>query len=205
MPTTIQFLLKYKGVNPQNGQYSFEDLDNNGVIDANPGSKDLHPVDLTPKFYGGLQNNFTYKNLEFDFLFTFKKQKGFYGVGTDYIPGTALQNQPIAVMERWRNPGDITNVRAFTTTATEDYYQFTSSDANIVDASYIRLQNISLSYKIPQRSFIGTDKIDINLFLRGQNLFTITSYKGTDAANPSRNVNSFPSPSIYTMGVNCSF
>jgi TonB-linked SusC/RagA family outer membrane protein len=205
MPTTIQFLLKFKGVNPDNGEYTFEDVDNDGVVDASPGSKDLHAVDLTPKFYGGFQNTLEYKNVELSFLFSFKKHKGFYGFASSSAPGTALVNQPVEVMDRWQKPGDITNVRAFTTADTQDYYLFQNSDANIVDASYIRLQNVSLSYKIPHTSITGSDAFDVNLFIRGQNLFTITSYKGEDAANPSRYINGFPSQTIYTMGVNFSF
>lgn len=205
MPSTIEFLLKSKGVNPDNGEYIFEDLNNDGVIDPNPGSKDLYAVDLTPEFYGGFQNTLEYKNVELSFLFSFKKHRGFYGISNLATPGSALVNQPATVLDRWQKPGDITNVRAFTTTDTLDNYLFLSSDGNLVDASYIRLQNVSLSYRIPQRFSAGSPSVDINVFARAQNLFTITSYKGEDPASPSRYVNGFPAQSIYTMGVNFSF
>ncbi|MEL1254124.1 SusC/RagA family TonB-linked outer membrane protein [Flavobacterium sp. DGU38] len=204
-PTNVVFLLKSKGVNPDNGEYIFEDLNNDGVIDGNPGSQDMYAVDLTPEFYGGFQNTLEYKNLELSFLFSFKKHRGFYGISNNETPGTALVNQPVTVLDRWQKPGDITNVRAFTTINTLDNFLFLSSDGNLVDASYIRLQNLSLSYKIPQKNAGASPALDVNIFLRGQNLFTITSYKGEDPASPSRYVNGFPAQSIYTMGVNFSF
>jgi hypothetical protein len=51
------------------------------------------------------------------------------------------------------------------------------SDRSVGDASYIRLKNVALSYKLK----IPKAKLDsLLLYIQGQNLFTITNYFGMD-------------------------
>ena len=57
------------------------------------------------------------------------------------------------------------------------FSRYTSSDAVIVDASFIRLNNVQLSYKIPLKAK-GIESL--TLIGQGQNLVTITTYKGID-------------------------
>ena len=82
-------------------------------------------------------------------------------------------------------PGDITNVQRFSTLAAYQtaYAQLANSDRAISDASFIRLKNLSFSYSLPQR-WITKLKIEtIRIFIQGQNLLTLTNYKGLDPEN----------------------
>lgn len=88
------------------------------------------------------------------------------------------------------------------------------SDRWIEDGSYLRFRNITLSYYVPKSiiSKLGIDNMKVYTNL--QNMWTITNYSGLDpeigASQTSANVygldnGRYPSPRIYTFGVNVSF
>ncbi len=81
-----------------------------------------------------------------------------------------------------------------------NYYQ---SDAVWVDASYIRLQNVSLAYNLPSKLVNHLRMQNLKIYMQAQNLLTITSYKGTDPAS----IGSFPLPprKIITAGIQLGF
>jgi hypothetical protein len=88
------------------------------------------------------------------------------------------------------------------------------SDRYIEDGSYLRFKNISLAYNIP-KDLLGKAHIEnLKLYISLQNVWTITNYTGFDpeigASQTSDNVmgldnGRYPSPRIYTFGVNLSF
>jgi TonB-linked SusC/RagA family outer membrane protein len=172
----IARLYHYTGINPETGTYTFQDFNGDGIITAADDRQSV--ADLTPKFFGGLQNQLSYKGWQLDFLFQFVKQQNY-----NYVPAAANglpYNQP-AGMVFWQQPGDDGPQQVNSTGATSDvataYYQYAASDATIVDGSYIRLKNIALNYDLPSESIKG---IKCRLFLQGQNLLTFTSYNGGD-------------------------
>ncbi len=176
-PTTIKKLFHLLGVNPQTGLYEFEDVNGDGVISE----KDRQTVkDFNPKYYGGLQNQFTYKGVQLDFLLQFVKQENFNFANTQQFTGL-FRNQPVAYTNSWQQLGDIVPYQMYTTGVNGQAMQageyFSSSDAAVSDASYIRLKNISLSYDFPKMETLG---VGCRLSLQAQNLFTITSFQGAD-------------------------
>lgn len=177
-PTTIRKLFHFTGVNPQTGLYQFEDVNGDGAItyeDERQTVKDFNPV-----FYGGLQNQFSYKGFQLDFLFQFVKQQNFNFANTQRFAGLMV-NQPSAYANSWTQAGDIAPYQMYTTGANQEAMQaseyFGASDAAVSDASYIRLKNISLSYDFPKAWLSGAG---CRLYVQGQNLLTITSFKGAD-------------------------
>jgi hypothetical protein len=113
-----------------------------------------------------------------DFLFQFvKQQRMMPNLG---VPGYG-NNQPAGAHEAWQQPGD-TEVNqiltvGFNSAAVDAFDRYSSSDAAIVDASYIKLRNVSVSYNLPLKS---NSVIKCRLFLQGQNLLTFTPYSGSD-------------------------
>jgi len=182
-PLGIRKLYQYTRVDPNTGIYQFKDVNGDGNLDVS----DQKTIRFVGKnFYGGLLNSFQYKRFEFSFLFQFVKQTGYnylyYLSGA--APGTQF-NQPVYELSRWMKPGDITNVQRFSTLAAYQtaYAQLANSDRAISDASFIRLKNLSFSYSLPQR-WITKLKIEtIRIFIQGQNLLTLTNYKGLDPEN----------------------
>lgn len=177
-PITIMKLLHFTGVDPQTGVYTFEDSNGDGKISTPEDSQAI--VDTAPQWYGGLSNSISYGDLQLDIFFQFTKKMApniNYGGRT---PGT-MANQPVEVLDAWMAPGDHTNTQAFTSgnnyERSEADYNFGQSDASFSDASYLRLKNISISYSIS--NLLSSTSIT-RIFVQGQNLYTLTKYKGQD-------------------------
>ncbi len=198
----VQNRFHYTGINPETGDYQFQDISGNGTGTYFPG--DLQPLtQLTQEYFGGLNNHLFYKRFQLDFFIQFVRQTGlgyFAGFGP---PGT-ISNQPIRVLNRWQHPGSVAQVQRYTTgasTAANVYYLIPGyGDNNIVDASFVRLKNASISYEWELKK-ISTSKL--RLFLLGQNLFTITPYEGLDPEMQS--VYTLPALRTITAGVQLTF
>lgn len=174
----IKHLYQLEGVNPETGVYEFADLNGDGAITASGDKKVLR--DFSPEYFGGFHNEFRYKNWKLDFLLQFVKQLNWNQYAVVGAPGT-FGNQPVDVLDRWQQPGDISTHQLFTdgsnSEAFDAYYRFLESTGAVSDASFIRLKNISLSWTIPSRY---TKFFECRLNLQAQNLLTFTNYKGAD-------------------------
>jgi len=177
-PLTITRLYHSLGVNLQTGMYEFEDYNNDGAITS---LEDRQWVeDLAPKFYGGIGNTFAYKNLSLNIFFQFKKQKNYNYLRNQSAPGL-LNNASPHFLDRWRQEG---NVAAHMMATSGSNYDLISSRSNqklsnmaISDASYLRLRNITLNYKIPKKI---DNQMSVSIYLQGQNLWTFTEFDGPD-------------------------
>jgi len=69
---------------------------------------------------------------------------------SEYPGGFA--NQSLQVLNHWQKPGDKARFARYTTQGDQTDNDFTVSDAVYSDASYIRLQNVSISYDLPAQS-----------------------------------------------------
>lgn len=200
-PLTIENLFVFAGVDPETGIATFRDLNEDDRIST---PDDVLPVaNLAPDFFGGLQNSITYKGLSLDFLFRFVKQDG-RSVNTLFnVPGQ-FSNQPDQVLNRWEAPGDITNVPRFTQTgvARSANGLIGSSIQGIEDASFIRLQNVSLAYQFPVALISKYNLQALRVYLQGQNLMTLTSYQGWDPETQSLGL---PPLRVLTAGVTVTF
>src|SRR5690606_13970902 len=118
-----------------------------------------------------------YGNWNLSFFFQFSKQKA-YNYWYTGSPAGMMVNQPTEVLDHWQNPGNNPATQVYTTgnnsEATNAFYHFAMSDAAISDASYIRLKNVSVSYKLIMKG------LSWKIFLQAQNLLTFTNYKGGD-------------------------
>lgn len=195
-PVTISKWIAYEGVDPQTGVHKL------GGMSV---PKDQTAVyDLAQRLYGGLQNTFTYRNWTLDFFFHFVKQRGKTSIQFQ-APG-ARTNQPVAVLDRWQHPGDITDVQRFTTTGTAvttySYYA-NYSEARITDASFVRLKNVALSYQFEQNIIKRIKADNVRLYLQAQNLLTFTHYKTGDPETMT--FSSMPPMRMLTIGAQISF
>ena len=88
------------------------------------------------------------------------------------------------------------------------------SDRYIEDGSYIRLQNISLGYTLPKKWVNSLNLQNVKVYVNLQNVYTWTKYDGLDPEVGSLwgdvlktgiDYGRYPSPRIYTFGLNVSF
>lgn len=205
-PLSIVMGFDFLGINSQSGVPEFRDVNGDKVI-SDPA--DLIVIGNTmPEFYGGIQNNFIYKNFSLDFFFQFVKQEGpllNYGY-LSYTNGYALRNKDLSALERWTTPGVPAIIPGASSTSGKPIYtayqnNYRLSNAVWGDASFIRLKNVSLRYNF--KDLLKSWKFNnITMYVQGQNLFTITSYDGFD---PETKGYSMPPLSIYTAGLQVSF
>jgi TonB-dependent starch-binding outer membrane protein SusC len=166
-------------------------------------------VNIDPKYYGGLQNTFNYKQVELDFLFQFVKQVGYNDLlfwNGNRVPGSfypGVSNQPKYVLDRWQNAGDDTKVSKFTSGG--GYPSTISSDYRFTDASYIRLKNVSLSWELPQKTINKIHFKKCRVYVHAQNLWTYTKYKGMDPENQNIGTAVLPPLRVITAGVQLGF
>ena len=115
-----------------------------------------------------------------------------------------LSNQPAHLSDHWQEAGDQSEYQQFTSGSSTDagraYGFYQNSDAAVSDASYVRLKNVSLSFSLPDE---WLPKLQCRLFLQGQNLLTITKYKGADPE--FKNTNFVPPLRVWSMGAQLTF
>ena len=200
-PISIVKLYEFEGVDPETGIYRFHDFNGDGQITAAEDKKAIG--DFTPKFFGGMSNQLSYRGLSLNFLFQFVKQDNYSETVTSGLPGAAY-NQPVTVLDRWQLQGDRSQYQQFTTgvngAAVTADSRYGASTGAITDASFIRLKNISLAYTLP-REWLGG--VDCRINVEAQNLLTITSYKGRDPEFGP--VNYLPPLKVVTTGIQFNF
>lgn len=203
-PITSTLTYHFLGVDPLTGVYVVADKTSNPTSLPNIATDLNVVINTAPSLYGGFQNNIRFRGFELDFLFQFVKQNAFnYAFGS--FPGNPKTNQPVWVLQAWKKPGDIATVQRMNANGgiASQYRNATSSDAAYEGASYARLKNISLSWQLPQKWKNAAHLQNARLFLQGQNLITITKYKGLDPENA--NINTLPNLKVLTFGAQITF
>lgn len=215
------YLYKQLYVDPQTGNAVYDDVNGDGKITT----ADRQIVGKAlPDFSGGLTNNLSYKNFDFNFFIFFTKgnsvlnMQDFFMVhgGTQASIGF-LPRQ----LDRWQKPGDVTDIPRMTTFR-DDPTANNSSANNYVgnvaslssrylqDASFIRLKNVSFGYNLPSATAekIGFKKV--RAYVQLSNVFTITNYNGLDpevsATGGNQNTAGYdwattPQPRTFQLGV----
>lgn len=206
----------YTGIDPKTGLYTT--LKKDGTVGSDAGNNLYlgHPVYQTtwvntlPKFFGGLNNTVSYKNLQLDIFLQFVKQTGReslslfapgYFSNEIYSPSFVSSNVSTAFLDRWQKEGDQAKYQRYTQSVAgaQAYDSWATSTGSFVDASFIRAKNVSLSYQLPARF---NEKLKLkrsSITLTGQNLFTITPYKGRDPETQS--FATLPPLKVFVIGL----
>jgi TonB-dependent starch-binding outer membrane protein SusC len=193
---------QFLGVDPSSGIYQYRDINNDGIINTldyiTLGTKD-------PTYLGGLTNSIRYHSFQLDFLFQFVKQLGLQSIyGSGSFPGTR-SNQPIQVLDHWKKSGDEVPYEKYAQQGAPlvAASKLINSDAALTNASFIRLKNVSLSHELPLRLIKKAKLRSCKIFIEGQNILTITSYKGADPE--SQNLLQLPPLRQLAIGIHAAF
>lgn len=151
----------------------YRDQNNDGVLSE----EDLVYIgNSDPIVFGGWQNNFHYKNLKLSVFLTYSIGGMIYNYSEFPMSGGYMTNQYRYMLNAWhplRNP-DSDYPRAGTDDRT------LPSDFLAHDASYLRLKEVSLSYRLPLNTRHKKGFRDITFSLSGHNLLLLTEYNGFD-------------------------
>jgi hypothetical protein len=76
-----------------------------------------------------------------------------------------------------------------------------------MDASYLRLKNVVLSYTFPNALISRIKAKDLTVYLSADNLLTFTKYEGSDPerASTTGNYVQYPQAKIFNAGLNIKF
>jgi len=189
-PINSYYLYQYTGIDPVTNLPSFTDFNGSGTINAgfaSTGRGDRYYAGTSyPKYYGGLTNTLNYKSLTLDVTFQFVKQMGRSLLASSNYPPGYFSNAAASVVNEYLALGSqdylvSAGTRGAAGAASYSAYSsYTASDASLVDASFIRLKNVNLSYTLPAKWLGKTGGQSIRVYTQAQNLFTITRYKGFD-------------------------
>lgn len=210
------------------GDYIFEDRNNDGVIDEEDRTYIGNPE---PKFTYGIGNTFAYKNFDLTVSLTGSYGNRIINYQRRWLENPRENTNVLkaateyAVLDRIdpAGPNDYRNIHivggnpymprmAASSAASTSNFRY--SDKFVEDGSFLRIQNISFGYTLPRhltsKAGIETLKFYTNL----QNVFTFTKYSGYDPEVGSNNQDAlmtgidnarYPSPRIYTFGLNLTF
>jgi len=170
--------------NAKPGDIRFANLASDNVIDDKDRTVIANP---NPRFFGGLTNNFRYKDFELSIFFQGSFGNDIYNSTRQVLDAmTTANNASTRVLHRWGKEGDHTDVpRAI---AGDPNSNARTSSRFVEKGTYVRLKNLTLGYNLPA-AILGKIKMNgIRLYVTGQNLLTITKYSGWDpevSANPT--------------------
>lgn len=185
LSTTAYF--NYLSLNDTTGTYEFIDTKGNRTYTPSDPVDKTVALNTDPKFYGGIQNSFTYKGFSLDIFFAFTRRSAIdnttYSLRSIAYPGMfngGAGNQSAGVMDRWQKPGDKALLQPFSTGNIGNLENLLKSNAIVADNSYMRLKNISLSWQLPDSWKKPLHFQNARIFANAQNLLTITNCKNLD-------------------------
>ena len=196
--------------NPDGTRYNKPDGSANTINQT----ADAYMYNAIPKFYGGLNNNFRYKNFDLDILLTYQGGNYVYYGSWAGLHDQRFWNNHVDVLNAWKKPGDIASVP-------RPVYGDNVSNGSALPMTYshfkgdfIKLKNASLGYTLPQ-DLVSKARINsARFYVSGQNLFIFTDYPGPDP-EVSSNGNTTSAPGVdrntiangrtITVGLNITF
>jgi TonB-linked SusC/RagA family outer membrane protein len=183
------------------GRIRYRDLNGDNVIDDR--DRDFI-ADGNPDFLYGVNVELNYRNFDFSFFLqgvqgndVFNDFKTF----TDFSSLWVGSNWGERTLQAWSPANPNSTIPALTLVNRNN--EGRSSTYFFENGSYLKLRNIQLGYNL--KSVLSNWKLNsARVFVQGSNLLTIKS-KSFTAADPEIPNQSFPIPSIMSVGFNVSF
>ncbi|MHC0441530.1 SusC/RagA family TonB-linked outer membrane protein [Flavobacterium sp. 3-210] len=211
------YLVEYAGVDPANGDALFvkNTVNADGSLDKSTTNdyseaKRIVAGNPFPTLMSGLTNTMNYKNFDFNFTFQGEWGASIYNSAGIYMSTAAdyFDNQTADQLNRWQNPGDITNVpqaRFGGSNGTQESTRYLDK------ADFIRLRNVTLGYSLPKETVNKAGMSSLRIYFTAVNLLTFTNYEGTDPearrddSGVGEDFYSAPPARTMAIGVNINF
>jgi len=187
------------------GDAKFQDLNGDHAYT----SADYQPIgNATPRYTYGFINDFSYDRFTLSFMFQGEQGNEIFSQTMAYLWGGLGDNNnaelAAAVPENLWTPAHQTNNPAWSTTS----HDYNNSSRYVYNASYAKLKNLSIAYHIPEDLLKRVHIRNLEVYVSGQNLFTITKYPGYDPEVFNGNTTNdqgqefgvIPNPRTYTVG-----
>jgi TonB-linked SusC/RagA family outer membrane protein len=194
----------------QPGSIKFKDMDGDGVINMD---KDRTIIgNPTPKFTGGLAQQFTYKNWDMSLFLNFSYGNDIYNANkveftNGYTPNSNMLDimanrwkvvTPQGQTAQWVNatgqvmgiaPGALQalNAKATIWQPIKSAGAFFPSSWAIEDGSFLRVNNLTVGYSLPVKSLVKMKISKLRFYFTANNLAVFTKYTGYDPEVSVRN------------------
>ena len=186
------YMNRYAGVNPANGDALWYDKDGNLTNELRDSDRVLLGKSCNAPLQGGFGTMVSYRGLSLSAQFSWVGER--YMVNNDrYFDESngrfATYNQSRRLLDRWKEPGDITDIPR--------HGVFTEFDSRLLEnASFLRLKNLMIAYSFPK----------LRIYAQAQNLFTLTSFSGLDPEGVSNiYAAQYPMSRQFTLGLDLTF
>jgi TonB-linked SusC/RagA family outer membrane protein len=194
------------GMKPGDPKYA--DVNNDHAYN----SSDLMAIgNGAPKYSFGFINDFAYGDFTLSIMFQGTQGNQIYSQTLGYLWGGLGQAKNATTREAlnmWTASNE-TNNPAFSNTGKN----FLNSSRYVYDGSYIKLKNLLLSYHIPATLLNRVGIRNLEVYVSGQNIATITKFPGydpevtnaTNAITQGLEMGVIPNPKTYTIGLRAGF
>jgi TonB-linked SusC/RagA family outer membrane protein len=190
------------------GDAKYLDVNKDGHINQS----DYTPIgNGVPKFTWGFINDFRYGNFMLTFMFAGQGGSQIYSQTLAYTWGQApgVRNATLEDATKMWTPEKQTDIPHFSNTTLWP----TNSSRFVYSANFVKLKNLSLTYSIPQNILGRAGMRSIDVYVSGQNLFTVSNYPGfdpeltnaTNAALQGVETAVVPNARTYTVGCRIGF
>jgi hypothetical protein len=202
-PLNSNFLVKYEGVNPANGNAIYRRPDG-ALTELYDDVKDRQIFGTRDApFFGGFTNKFTYKSVELSVFFSYVFGNLVYNNDRANVenPSYYWDNMWVEVAKEWRKPGDITTIPRANQT-------FRSSTTRFLeDGSFLRLRNLQFAYNVAPSVAKKLSISSARFFLMGENLWTGSKFLGFDPelSNGVLTGAQYPALRTFTLGLSVGF
>ncbi len=189
------------------GDVKYEDLNDDGIINVNDMGIIGNPH---PDYFGSILNTLSYKGWKMDLNLT-------YSVGNQAMNATRRKlesmsnyyNQTTAVINAWQREGDAASTNIPRIAMGDPAGNTRNSTRWLEDASFLRLQLLSLSYDVPETILGKIGMKALTVYLKGQNIYTFSKYLGyspdfVSGYNPllfGIDTGTYPAPRTFLIGV----
>jgi TonB-linked SusC/RagA family outer membrane protein len=211
---------------PQPGMIKFKDLNGDTLVDVDHDTKIIG--NATPKFSGGFNQQFTYKNWDMSIFLNFVYGNNILNANRiEFTNGYTPNSNLLAEMkDRWRTVNsqgqvvtDPTELAALNANA-KIWRPITAAGAfqlhswAIEDGSFLRINNVSIGYNFPVKMIRKAGFKKLRVYVTGNNLAVFSSYSGYDPeVNARRNnpltpgvdYSAYPKSRLYMFGLNATF
>jgi len=210
------------------GDYIFEDINKDGVINEEDRGYIGNPE---ADFTFGIGNSFSYKGFDLNIFLSGSYGNEVVNYQRRWLENarentnllkSALGYAQLSLIDP-NGPNDYRNVQivggdsnmprigASSASSTSNYRY---SNKFVEDGSYLRIQSISFGYNLPRKLISRFGIQNVKVYTNLQNVYTFTKYSGYDPEIGSTNQDAlltgidnarYPSPRIYTFGLNVTF
>ena len=185
-PINSFYVSKAAGVDPATGKmiYRVFDIDEDGNKEYSYSTDENKAIasreimgNRIPDIYGSISNELRYKGFDLSIMTTYSVGgKILDGVYRNLMYGWYVgQASHVNRGRAWKNPGDITDIPRLEIGKT-----YPTTDADLIDASYLSIKNITAGYTLPSRLSRSISFESVRFTLSADNVMLFTHLKGMD-------------------------